>query len=446
MQQDSKETVSHTEKAAADYWQRATRRLTRHINLGWWLTGWIPLAVVTGLLGMVMMLYGRWRVAGAASWVWGGIVIAMVATALFALWRGRRRFESQAASQVRLEEAFGLHARLTAASEGVGPWPERPEQVAAVWPIVWRWQRPVAALGFIALMLGLSAWVPIAGAVSQRTYAIEKPADARILEQWIEELKDSEVIDEKSAEEVERKIEELTERPKEEWYEHASLEAAGTLKEQTASAIQEMADNMTIAAEAAETLQAMQDSLPQALRESLVKDLEAAIQGLELGAMRPDIELSNLLSELKSNDLRKLTPEQIKALAKCLEGKRAKLCKGVSNCKGLKLSECRKVSNCLASGKCIGTARGRADAELSVGEENNLGTTRLESIAQEIDLERAVPFETLAVLDAEHDVDESAYTGPTAGGDIASEGDGGAAVQIDVLLPSEQAALKRFFE
>ena len=49
-------------------------------------------------------------------------------------------------------------------------------------------------------------------------------------------------------------------------------------------------------------------------------------------------------------------------------------------------------------------------------------------------------------MDGEHDVDESAYTGPTAGGGIATEGDGGVAVEIDTLLPAEQAAVKRFFE
>lgn len=83
---------------------------------------------------------------------------------------------------------------------------------------------------------------------------------------------------------------------------------------------------------------------------------------------------------------------------------------------------------------------------MAFGERNDLGTRRTEKVQQEIDAERAAPDDVLAVVDGEHDVDESAYTGPQAGGGVASDGDGGSAVQVDSLLPAEQSAVKRFFE
>jgi len=88
-----------SDASAAEPGQRAVRRLARQINLGWWLACWLPLAAAIGLLGMVAMLYARWRAADSAAWVAGGIVGAFVVAAIAAWWRSRHRFESQEASR-----------------------------------------------------------------------------------------------------------------------------------------------------------------------------------------------------------------------------------------------------------------------------------------------------------------------------------------------------------
>ncbi len=466
---------SRSDASAAEPWQRAVRRLARQINLGWWLACWLPLAAAIGLLGMVAMLYARWRAADSAAWVAGGIVGAFVVAAIAAWWRSRHRFESQEASRVRLEDALGLHAQLTAAAAGIGPWPEQPSPTDRRWPVVWQWQRPAAAVACIAFMLGLAAWVPITAAIPPRPRTIEKPTDARLVEQWIEELETAELIDKPSAEKVSQQIQELTERPADEWYEHASLEAAGTLKEQTAAAMQQLAKNVATAEQAAAMLQSLETRLPEPLRESLTSDLAAAIKGLELSELQPAGDMATLLSELKAADLGQLTPEQLAALAERLAANRAALRDALGNCTGFNLADiegwCEACSGCEPCGDCEGCtqgkacqkpcsacgrtggmagrgglARGRGDAELTFGAENNLGTTTVEQLDQATDAERAVPDAVLAVVDGEHDVDETAYTGPRAGGDIASDGDGGSAVQIDALLPAEQAAVTRFFE
>lgn len=456
------------------YWRAATRRLARQINVGWWLSAWLPLAAVIGLAGMVALLYARWRTADAAEWVWGGIAAAFVAAGVAAWWRARGRFETEASARVRLEESLGLQARLTAASAGVGSWPARPSPTERTWPVAWRWQQPAGVVAFVSVMLALATWVPMAKAVATRKHVIEKPSDARMVEQWIDELRREEIVDERSADDVDRRIKELTERPAEEWYEHASLEAAGTLKEQTASEMRKMAENVAAAERAAAGLESLQASLPQPLRERLAKELAAAIQALELGTFRPAGDLSKLLEELRPVDLGQLSPEQLAALAKRLAANRQALMQALANCHGFDLGDvdgwCDACSGCKPCGECEGCKegkacrrkcatcgrsgrpgrgginRGRGDAEMSFGEKYDLGTKRTEKIDQPIDLERAAPDEVLAVVDGQHDVDESAYAGPKAGGGIASEGDGGVAVQVDSLLPAEQSAVKRFFE
>lgn len=461
---------------AARFWHAAVRRLTVEINIGWWLSAWLPLAAVIGMVGMVVMLYGRWRAAEAGGWVWAGIGTALAAAAIAAWWRARDRFESAAAARVRLEETLGLNARLTAATAGVGPWPGPMPRRSMVWPVTWRWQRPTALAGCLAALLLLAWWIPIAGAGATRKHVIEKPTDARMVEQWIDELRREAVIDERSADEVGKKIKELTERPAEQWYEHASLEAAGTLKEQTAAGMREMAENAAAAERAAAGLQSLQESMPAPLRESLAKDLASALKALELGDFKPAGDLAKLLGELAPVDLGQLTPEQLAALAKRLAANRKSLMAALANCKGFDLGDvegwCEECSGCKPCGECAGCkegkacrktcstcgrcmggrpgrgglSRGRADAEMSFGERNDLATTRVEKIRQEIDAERAAPDEVLAVVDGEHEVDEAAYAGPRAGGGIASDGDGGVAVQVDMLLPAEQSAVRRFFE
>ena len=120
MKHDQNPASLPDDSSAAAFWQRATRRLARQINLGWWLSSWLPLAAMIGLTGMVVMLYARWRSAEAAPWVWGSITLAFAAAGVAAWWRTRRHFETQATARVRLEESLSLHARLTAATDSLG--------------------------------------------------------------------------------------------------------------------------------------------------------------------------------------------------------------------------------------------------------------------------------------------------------------------------------------
>jgi hypothetical protein len=459
---------------AGRYWRSAARRLAREINVGWWLTAWLPAAFCLSAVGMVAVLYVRWRFPDAVPWVWAGIAASLVAAAVAAWWRSRSRFETDAMARVRLEDALGLKSRLSAASAGIGSWPARPARPQDSWPVVWRWQRPAVLMACTAVALLLAARVPIADAGAARKHMIEKPTDARIVESWMQELQKEKLVDERSAEEVDRKIAELMERPAETWYEHASLEAAGALKEQTQADLRELAGNLARAEQAAAALQSLAGSLPADVREALARDFAAAALAMQAGEFKPAGDLADLLRDLRPADLARLTPEQWRALQAKLAANRAALREALANCEGFDLGDiegwCEECSGCKPCGTCEcckqgkacctkcstcgrmgkpgrgGISRGRADAELTFGERNELGTKRTEKISQQLDAERAAPDEVLAVVDGEHEVDTKAYRGPRAGGVVAGEGDGGAAVQVNSLLPKEQAVVRRFFE
>lgn len=432
------------------FWQAAAARLAREINLGWWLAGWLPWAVATGLVGTFAMLYARYR-GVHPGWVWGGLVALLGAAAWAAWWRGRSHFETAASARVRLEEALGLKARLTAAASGVGSWPDRPPGGAIDWPVRWRWQRPVAWAAGVAALLAIAARVPVSGLQPARGHVIEKPTDARLVEQWLDAARREEAVEERSLERVRERIAELMERPTEQWYEHASLEAAGNLKEQTAADLQEMLENLAQAEQAAAKLQAMTKAVPQELREALAKDLKLAALALEMGAFKPPADLADMLRAMEGRDLGDLTPAECRGLCQKLGRRLAEnreaLERALADAPGLDLDGIPLAGDGMAvlrPGEG-GIQRGRGDAELTLGAKHDLGTTRKEKVGQPLDPERAAPDELLAVVEGEHEIDETAYTGPQAGG-TARAGDGGSAAQVDQLLPAEQAAVRRFFE
>jgi hypothetical protein len=449
------------------FWEASARRLTREINAGWLLSGWLPWATGIVAVGTFGMLYARWRSAAAGPWMLAAIGAGLGAAALAAWWRVRDRFETPASARVRLEDAMGLDARLTAAAAGVGSWPAAPAAGEIRWPVTWRWQRPAAILAFLGCLLALATWMPIEGLEQVRSHAIEKPADARTVEGWLDALAREAAVDERDVEETKARIAELLQRPAENWYEHASLEAAGALKERTEAALRELAENLAAAERTADQLAAMEAALPADLRDDLLAELRAAAEGLAQGDFTPAADLAEMLRELGPMGPNGACPcdrATMQRLARALAANRQSLERALSSAPGLDRDAIERAlalgAGSMRDGLGVpgdrrdgdgapgrgGLNRGRGDAELSLGAERDLGTTRKEKVDLTIDPDRAAPGEVLAVVDGKHDVDETAYTGPQRGGAVAHEGAGGMAAQVDVLLPAERDAVRRFFE
>ena len=144
------------------------------------------------LVGSVALLLFRWLPVIELRWVWAGIVGLLLLGAIVAWATVRNRFESRETSRVRLEDALGLKTQLSAASAGIGKWPET--RVINAWPIRWKWQRPLTVLTFTALMLGVSAWIPISQKPPVKPRVIEKPSAVKDVEAWVEEERERQPI------------------------------------------------------------------------------------------------------------------------------------------------------------------------------------------------------------------------------------------------------------
>lgn len=435
----------------ARFWQSATRSLARRVNLGWWLESWMGWALAAALIGAVAVLFVRWMPVVELRWVWIALIAAMALGAVLAWFKVRRRFESAAAARVRLEDGLGLKTRLTAAEAGIGAWPKPVEHVT--WPVRWQWQRLLGVLGISTLMLLLAAWVPVPQKSIAKQRVIEKPSAVKEVEQWMENLKQEQAAEEKSLEEVEKKIADMLKRPSENWYEHGSLEAADNLKDQTAEMLRQLADNLADADRAASALQAAGDAMPQEAKDAVGRELSSAAQALRTGGIKPNEQLLKQLQQAQSQcqgGQCKLSKEQLEALAKQLQANAKALAEALKNSPELKLSEC--LGNCLKPGEGDkpgrgGINRGPGTAPLTFAQdETNLDTKKTEALQSQLDVQRMAPGDVLGVSDGKHDVDKNAYNGPQQGGAIQNNGDGGAAVWQNSLLPTEREALKRYFK
>lgn len=455
----------------AAHWERRARLLAAEINAGWWLSYWLPTVLVIGIAGTFALLWARWQAVELVPFAWGTIGVALVVAGVAAWFTSRPRFESVASARVLLEERLGLHARLSSAAAGVGDWPGRRIDLDGRWPVRIRATRPALLLSLVGAMLAAATAIPVADAGAFRRRAIEAPADAEIVSQWIDELRREEAIDNRSAGAVQERIEEILERPRDAWYEHATLEAAGTLREQTAAELAALTRNLTAAERAAASLAAAPSGAASVEKQRDSQALAAAARQLALGGMRPAGDAGKKLGKEAAEALADLSPEQLRELAVALRANRSKLKAALaraanfdlaalgleSDCEGCQpcgtCQDCREGKPC-KKGACAacsragrgGINRGLGKAPMESGKEEDLGATRRELVTAPTDIERSAAAELLDVVDAEHAIDESAYSGPQAGGSIAPTADGGGPSRVDNLLPREQDAVRRFFK
>jgi len=477
-----KPAVHHASYLAANraaYWRRQTWLLAAEINSGWWLSFWLPWVLFIGIAGTFALLWTRWQAPRLTGWTWGAIGAALLVAAVVAFLQARRSFESLAAARVLLEERLGLHARLSSAAAGVGQWPERRIDLDTRWPVRIRWQRMLLAILFVAGMLELATIVPIADAGAVERHTIESPTDAAVVTDWLDQLRREKAIDETSAEELAERVDSLLERPKDSWYEHATLEATGTLREQTAADLAQLARNLASAARAAEDLAAAERSPGDAASDDAASALAAAAGKLSRGGIRPGARAAERLGASRPDSLGDLSAEDLTALAEAFRDNRAALeaalAKGKNfdlsalgpdaddllggNCENCKpCGECERCKNGKACkhGRCAACAgrhagrgginRGPGEAPMRAGQEEDLATRRVEQIEAPTDIARAAAGELLEVVDGQHAVDEGAYQGPQVGGRAKLTGDGGGPTRVDNLLPREQDAVRRFFK
>lgn len=442
-------------------WGFLVNRLVFTVNFGWWLDCWLPGVMTAGIAGAAGLLLMRLLRLPHQDWLWMGIGVMLGVTAMLAWVVARRRFETPEAGRVRLEDALGLHAGLTTAAAGKASWPALPVPAARL-PVALCWGRPLALLAFAGALLALAGRVPLPALESLKAHIIEKPAAVKQVEAWVEQLRQDKAVNPQALEEVEKKIEELLKRPSDEWYEHASLEAAENLRDQTGKDLQELGSSLEQTQGTLGTLAQMGDQLSEQSKRGLASQLQQNLQGLRSGAMQAGDDLLKQLQGLDPKSVGGMSKEQLDKLQERLKQNAAALREAMANAPQFSFQEypCKKPGSGEGEGDGKdgdrkdgdskpgrnGANRGRGDADLTMKkDETNLHSTRTENMTPNIDPERVAPGDLLGTSDGRHKVDQNAVMG-AAGGTIDNAGAGGGAVWKESLVPSEREVLRRYFK
>lgn len=432
-------------------WMRKASEVVAKVNVAWWVEkfNWLLLGFLVVSATVLLIVRSTVRSQLPSQPVLlvlaGGILVA----ALFAWGWSRSKFIDRRKALVRLDDVFQMRNRLTSAAAGVGSWPEAiPEAKSRSL----RWSIPVTWVPVLsgAAVLALAWWFPIPEQHSGTTVTPVEPGAWEEMEDWLATLEEEQLIDEESIEEYQEKIEELREQPEEEWFSHSSLEATDTLQESLAREIRDLASEMSALERSLDALQKYRSELSDGAKQQLQKEFEEALEALQNGGMQAN---EKLLSQLGEIDPSQLGQESLGGMsAEQLQQLQEQLRKGGEALGSMEGMPSMAEDSSLQEGMpgqvpgpgMGGVERGKADAPLFFGDEDDLRTESLEGVENK-DLSHASPGEVLAIGESEREIDKTGK-GPVSGGDVSSTGQGGEAVSRDFLMPDEQAVLKRYFK
>ncbi len=435
-------------------WNRLAVALANRLNFGWWLERFNQILAIGLLLFAVALLALRtWR----AGWISAERVVFglggwFVVVAVVAFFLGRRRFVDPGKVLVRLDEKLRLHNRLVSAAAKVGPWPDLPPDPLGVAGFRWSLSR-VWLPGLSTLLLVAAGWwVPIPDSFDAKSEVVG-PSAWREMEEWIATLKAEDLIDGEKIEELADRIEELREQPEEKWFSHSSLEATDSLHQSLGLEIRDLAEEMTTLDRHLSALQEFSSPMSEAAKNRAREEIQEALEALEGAGLPLNEALRKQLSEvdpsrLGKETLAKVSQEQLESLQLQLQ----KSSGALGAMEGLpEMGEGTDMG--MGSGKSQegeipgagGIGRGEADAPLFFGDQaHDLGSENLERISNG-DFSKAAVGEVLGLGETKREIDVMS-PGPSEGGAIGSAGKGGEAVSREMLLPDEQAVLKRYFK
>jgi hypothetical protein len=417
-----------------DFWVAAARRLALRRNIASWADAFLSVSLrITVVAALVLLAVRLMRLEARFLWVgWGGVlaVAALVCWAVVA-----RRSYSVADGLARLDQMGGLHNRLTAAFEGIGPWPR--QRLGVRDDVRWNWSRlgmPVVSCG---LLLAAVSLVELPKAVAHARPSDEPIAWTQI-ESWIKTLDQAKLLDQPALDKLEGQLDDLRRQAAQDWYSQSSLEAGDALEQQAAQSLRDLQENLEKSADLMAQVQ-QADGMPASQIQALSDSLRAAAQGMLSGNLPLNQELAGQLRNFDPSSLKSMTPEQMRALQQRLaEG--AKVC-----------SQCVSPNpGRLGAGKrgqfASGHPGGGGPAPLTLEQTpENLHSTKLEG-ASNLDPSRALPAEVIAIAKGRHNVDKNLAVGPVAGGATTYAGEGGDVVWRDSPLPDERQVLQKYFK
>lgn len=294
-------------------WLAVAKATSRRFNCAWFLDKLSLPLLSAGLLGAILVMLAR-REWIAFPWLPSlGVAFGFLSFVVLMAWLiARKHFTSQEQALVRIESAMALNNSLTAARQGVAPWPEVATETSD--GTSWNWPRLLIPPFATLLLLFAAFLLPISAKNDPHAAPAEEPANRLALKASIDELRQEETIEEDYLDELEEKVKELSEQPKEEWFDHAALEATDNLKEAHEQQLKELEREVRKAERALNALQNHSQNMGAETRERLLDEFDQSLQKMNNGAMKPNQELLKQLGNIDPSKLGNLSPEQMNQL------------------------------------------------------------------------------------------------------------------------------------
>ena len=301
------------------HWTSRIRALRRRLIVGAYLDCARGPLVWTGLGAAIALIAARLLHQETAAsftlalWLPAALAIGAARLAL----RGLPRISE---ARVRLEEHHHLHSALSAAEEGLAPWPA-PVASPAASGLRFRLARWSGAPSFTLLAVLLAVWMPVA-ADTQTPTPLARPPALDALESLTAEVKQAEWVEPAAADALQEKVEELAAQPPEGWFSQGSLEAAESLLEKAADGLAMTAESLDAATRAVEALGDPSGVLGEQSQLDAANRLATALRGMDPSIL-PASEAMRRALEAAARDPRSLSPEQMQRLLEAVRNNAA---------------------------------------------------------------------------------------------------------------------------
>lgn len=294
-------------------WIAIAETTTRRFNWAWFLDKLALPLMLAGLIGAIMILLAR-REWSVFPWMPAlGIACGTILLVTLVAWLvARRHFTSQASALVRIESAMALNNSLTAAQQGVAPWPAVVEETSD--GANWNWSRLLAPPAATLLLLSLAFLLPISAKSEQADTPPEEPTNRQSLQASIDQLREDDTINEDYLDEIEKKVEELRKQPEEKWFDHSAMEATDSLKEAHEQQLKELKRDLSKTERALNALQNHAKNMNSETRDRLLSEFDETLNKMNNGAMKPNKELLEQLGDIDPGNLGNLSQEQMDQL------------------------------------------------------------------------------------------------------------------------------------
>lgn len=436
------------------YWQARCRRLAGHVFTGRVFEYLGPALLAGALVTACVVLLARLHVLPPrfeSVLAYVPVPLAVLTALGLALRRGWPRASDM---RVRLEEAYHLHNRLSAATEGTVTFPAPPGHAGGPTEdakvVTWRWGQVLPLPAASLALLAIAALVPVQPPARVRPGITQKPPPLERLEEIVRQLEAARTVDERTLEELRSQVEELAGRDPEDWYTHAGLEAAESLLQKTESGMNELAGHMTSAATALDQMAGAGEGAGTSAEDSA--GLQAALHGLEHGRMPGAGDVAQSIRGAANRTLDAATARQLadalrensdflQQLAQGGESRQMQFTQlGAGSSPGNPSGE-----NGEGPGQG-GVDRGPGTAPLTIAQNASTAEPGADGALDAFDPERAALGDAAGQSVGRHELDREAAEAAADGGAVATPGTGGEAAWTQRLTPEERRAVKRTFE